>query len=134
MNTKSVSTKGIVIICVATAVLIALFSVFYTQFVQKPTEGEKDITVTVVFADESTKAVEINTDAEYLRGALDEKDLISGAESDYGFYIITVDGVTADGNKNEWWCITKGGEMVTTGVDTTPIEDGDKFELTLSTY
>ena len=46
-------------------------------------------------------------------------------------YILTVDGETADESKQQWWCITKGGEMVNTSVDTTPIQDGDQFELTL---
>ena len=33
----------------------------------------------------------------------------------------------------EWWCFSKGGEDLSTGVDTTPIADGDTFEATLKT-
>ena len=45
----------------------------------------------------------------------------------------TVNGVTADDAQQQWWCFTKGGEMVNTGVDDTPIADGDTFEITLTT-
>ena len=30
----------------------------------------------------------------------------------------------------EWWKLTKDGEMVNTSADATPIADGDHFELT----
>ena len=45
-----------------------------------------------------------------------------------------MDGETAQDSLRQWWCITKGGEKVDTGVDATPIADGDHFELTMSTY
>ena len=35
--------------------------------------------------------------------------------------------------KEEWWCFTKDGEDVMTGVDSTPVADGDHFEITLKT-
>ena len=43
-----------------------------------------------------------------------------------------MDGVTADDANQEWWCFTKGGKMLETGVDSTPIADGDTFEITLT--
>ena len=54
-------------------------------------------------------------------------------ESQYGLYVKTVNGVTADEAKEEWWCFTKDGEDVMTGVDSTPVADGDHFEITLKT-
>ena len=50
-----------------------------------------------------------------------------------GLYVTTVDGVTADDGNQEWWCFTLNGETINTGVDTTPIADGDHFEITLTT-
>ena len=32
----------------------------------------------------------------------------------------------------EWWKLTKGGEMVNSSADSTPIADGDHFELTFT--
>ena len=43
----------------------------------------------------------------------------------------TWDGEQADDSKQQWWCLTKGGEMVNTSADLTPIADGDRYELTL---
>ena len=60
------------------------------------------------------------------------RGLIAGEESSYGLYVETVDGETADEGNQEWWCLTKGGEMWNYGVDDTQIEDGDAFEFTLT--
>ena len=73
------------------------------------------------------------TDAENLRGALEEQKLIEGTESEYGLYVLTVDGETADEGAQQWWCFTKGGEMLMTGVDDTMIADGESYEITLTT-
>ena len=71
----------------------------------------------------------INTDAENLRGALE--GLIDGDESAYGLMVYTVDGETADWDRDQsWWCLTKGGEWMDTGVDDTLIADGDAYEFT----
>ena len=43
-----------------------------------------------------------------------------------------MDGETADESKQEWWKLTKEGEMVNTGADVTPIADGEHYELTLT--
>ena len=92
----------------------------------------KNITVTVVHKDESKKDFAINTSAENLRAACEEQGLIAGDESEYGLYVKTVDGETADDAAQEWWCITKGGEMLMTGVDDTVIADGESYEFTLT--
>lgn len=121
---------GLVIGFVVLALVVAAVAVIYVQTRPEPEVGDKTITVKIVY-DEVDTAVEINTDAEYLRAALEEKDLIKGDESEYGLFIKEVNGRKADDAKQEWWCITKGSETVMTGVDTTPIADGDTFEVTL---
>ena len=37
-----------------------------------------------------------------------------------------------DEGAQEWWKLTKGGEMVNSSADSTPIADGDHFELTFT--
>lgn len=96
-------------------------------------KGSKELDVQVVYADASSKEFHISTDAAYLGEALREAELIEGEDGPYGMFITAVDGVAIDDSLQQWWCVTKGGESVTTGVDTTPIEDGDHFELTLTT-
>ena len=97
-------------------------------------EGAKTVVVEVVHADESAKEFTYHTDAEYLGELLLAEKLVEGEQGPYGLFITTVDGETAQDSLHQWWCITKGGDQVDTGADSTPIADGDHFELTLSTY
>ncbi len=127
------SMKKPIIGVIIFVVVIAAMAILYNVFKPETTEGSKHIVAEVVLGDGTSKNIDINTDAEYLRQALEGKKLISGEESDYGLFVKTVDGVTVDDSKQQWWCFTKGGEQITTGVDTTPIADGDHFEITLTT-
>lgn len=96
--------------------------------------GDKTVVVEVVHGDASTKEFTYHTDAEYLGEVLVSEGLAEGEDSAYGLFITTVDGETAQDSLRQWWCITREGERVDTGADTTPIADGDHFELTMSTY
>ncbi len=98
----------------------------------EPVQGNKTITVLMQY-DDVNKTVSIQTDHEYLRGALEQENLVIGDESEYGLFVTAVNGREADNAKQEWWCFTKGGETLNTGIDTTPIADGDSFEVTLKT-
>lgn len=100
-----------------------------------PIEGSKTITVTVIQEGVEDKVFTIHTDAEFLRGALEQEKLIEGTESQYGLFVTTVDGVTVDESLRQWWCLNDSeGNMLDTGVDSTPIADGDAFQFVLSTY
>lgn len=133
MAKQKSNKKIIAVVCVVLAVLVAAMALVYHFYGPSAEQGTKKITVDIVFAQGDTKTVKIKTDAEYLRGALEEEDLIKGSESAYGLFVTSVDGVEADSAKEQWWCFTKNGEALSTGVDTTPIRDGDKFEITLTT-
>ena len=91
----------------------------------------KTVTVTVVHGDGSTKDFTVKTDKELLGEALTDEELIEGENGPYGLFVKTVDGETVDDANQEWWCLTKGGESVETGVDSTPVEDGAAYEWTL---
>lgn len=95
-------------------------------------ESAIEITLKVVHGDGSEKEFPISTSAANLREALEAEGLIEGEESSYGLFVKTVDGETADDSKEQWWCLTKGGEMWNYGVDDTEISDGDTFEFTLT--
>lgn len=124
--------KSTVIAAVVLVVLIAVAGLLYVKFKPATTQGEKEITVVVVHADKTEKTFTYQTDAEYLREVLEDNGLIAGDESEYGLFVKTVDGETADDSKHQWWCITKGGESLNTSVDQTPINDKDQFEFTLT--
>ena len=90
------------------------------------------ITLTVTHGDGSTKDFTIQTSQEMLGAALLDEKLIEGEDSEYGLFVTTVDGETADDSNQEWWCLTVGGESAMTGVDSTPVEDGGTYGLTLT--
>ena len=125
MNRKTGILAGfLLILCIAAGILF---------HVNKPetTTGEKEIDILVIHADKTENKFTYQTDAEYLAEVLLEECLAEGDMGEYGLFITTVDGETADNSKQQWWCITKGGEQVNNGADTLPIADGDQFELTL---
>ena len=130
-----VKNKKTIIALIIFAVLIAVAVLAWCFFgPQNDVQtGSKEITVTVVHGDGSSKDFKFRTDAEYLGEALKEQKLVEGDETEYGLFITAVDGETADAASEQWWNSTKGGEMLMTGVDMTPIADGDNFELTLTT-
>ena len=58
--------------------------------------------------------------------------MIEGEEGPYGLFITSADGVKAEESLQQWWCITKDGEMLTTGASEAVIADGEHYELTLT--
>lgn len=126
-------SKKIIIAIICLVVVAALLFGAYMLWgrPQPAAAGPKRVAVEIVHGEDS-KIIALQTEQEFLRGALEDEGLISGTESEYGLFVTTVDGYTADDSKQEWWCFTKGGEELFTGVDTTPIENGDQFEITLT--
>lgn len=114
------------------AVLIAALVAVWMIFGAKPQEGAKEITIEVInSADEST-VYELNTDAEYLRQAMDEADGLTygGSESEYGMMVDTVNGEVADYNVDgSYWSFYVNGEYCNYGIDTQPVTDGDAFVI-----
>ena len=70
--------KVLVIGLIVLAVLLAVFAAVYFLVIDKPVAGEKDITVQIIHGDKTEKTVQIATDAEFLRQALEEKNLVEG--------------------------------------------------------
>lgn len=125
--------RPVLIAAIALIVVAAVFLTVYLLYTQQPVAGAKTLTVKIIHGDESSRELSIRTDAEFLRQALEEQALISGDESEFGLFIKTVDGETADESLQQWWCITKGGGQLMTGADSTPVQDGEQYELTLTT-
>ena len=131
MKEKSSNKKVIIGAAALVLVCVALLLV-YKNFMTKGTEGAKTITVKVVHGDSSEKDYEYKTDEAYLGAVIQDNKLVEGEEGEFGLFMTSVDGEKADESKQQWWCLTKGGEQVNTSADQTPIEDGDIFELTLT--
>ena len=96
----------------------------------QPTGEMKSFTVTVVYADGTSRDFQYESDQEYLGPVLQEDGLIEGNMGQYGLEIHTVDGVkavyTEDG---AYWALYEGEEYALQGIDTTPIVDGGVYKL-----
>lgn len=110
---------------------VVLFAIFFLN-TDKPADGEKGIRIQVVHGDGAQRDFSVKTTEEYLGPVLVSEGIVEDNQSVYGLYILTADGETVDEGNQEWWQVTKGGERLNTGADTTPIADGDAFELTLT--
>ncbi len=92
-------------------------------------EGEKSVAVEVKVEDKSVTFT-IKTDADTVGAALLEHDLIAGEDSQFGMYIKSVNGITADYDADQsYWSFWINGEYAMTGVDTTPITEGESYCL-----
>ena len=73
---------------------------------------------------------EIHTDKETVGEALSELGLIDGEEGAYGLYVKTVNGITADYDKDgTYWAFYINDEYALAGIDSTVITEGDSYSM-----
>jgi len=127
-------TKSNRILIIAVSVLL-LFLIVFTSlyFFMKPktSKGGKNIVIAVTLLDMSAKEYPVSTDAEFLAGALAESKLVPESDLAMGF-VTTIDGITADSALEQWWMMTVNGEFSDYGINDLPIEDGSRYEFTLT--
>ena len=93
-------------------------------------EGSKTMEFTVVDKEGITHLYTIHTDAETVGQALLELELIDGEEGPYGLYIKSVLGQVLDYETDGmYWGFYVNGDYALTGVDQTPITEGDAYLL-----
>lgn len=130
-NPKKNSRKPLFAVIGLVVVIAALLCVFFMTR-QSAVAGKKTITVEVVDKDGASQEFTFETEREYLGEVLQDEKLVEGETGEFGLFITTVNGIAADDSNQEWWCITKTGEQLNTSADTTPIADGETYELTLT--
>ena len=93
-------------------------------------EGAVKFTFTVVDGEGNETVFEIHTDKTIVGDALLEHELIAGEESEYGLYVKTVNGITADYDVDgTYWAFYVNDEYAMTGVDSTSITEGDSYSF-----
>lgn len=93
-------------------------------------EGSTEFTFTVADKEGNETQFEIHTDKETVGEALLELGLIDGEEGEYGLYVKTVNGITADFDKDGvYWAFYVNGEYAQSGVDSTAITEGDSYSF-----
>lgn len=87
-------------------------------------EGQTTFGFMVVDKDGNETRFEIHTDKETVGDALLELELISGEVGEYGLYVKTVNGITADYDVDQtYWAFYINGEYAMSGVDSTTVEN-----------
>ena len=125
MNNK----KMIIAVIALVAVIAGMLGVYFATR-PETTQGSKTFTVTVVHGDGTSKDFTYSTDEEYLGAVLIAEELIEGEQGPYGMMINAVDGETASWDENQsYWALYVGEEYAVTGIDMTPVNDGDSFKL-----
>lgn len=93
-------------------------------------EGATVFTFVVVDGEGNEKNFEIHTDKTTVGEALLELELITGDDGDYGLYVKSVNGITADYDVDgTYWAFYINGEMAMTGVDSTNVEEGATYSF-----
>lgn len=93
-------------------------------------EGEKQFTFTVTDGEGTESTFEILTDKATVGEALLDIGMIAGEDGEYGLYVKTVNGITADFDADGvYWAFYIDGEYAMTGVDTTDIAEGSVYSF-----
>ncbi len=131
------SNKKVIIGIVVLVAIIAIFALVYAIAKPKANQGAKAVTIEVTDNEGKTTTYETRTDAEYLSQVFDEIDdlTVEGTEGDYGLYIDTVNGLTADyAADGAYWSIYVNGEYGNYSADKQPVTDGDVYGLVYTVY
>lgn len=93
-------------------------------------EGKTTFTFLVTDKDGNDTKFEIHTDKENVEEALSEHNLIQGEEGDYGLYVKTVNGITADYDADQtYWAFYVNGEYAQSGIESTKVTEGDCYSF-----
>ena len=123
------SRKALVLGLILSAVLVALVAVIYFCFRPKTQTGAKNVTIEVIDSSGEKTSYSIETDAQYLKEAMDDaKDL--SYETDATDMVMTVNGETADYSADQaYWAFYVNGEYCNYGIAQQPVADRDKFTI-----
>ena len=91
-------------------------------------QGSRTFAVEVTVQDGKTVRFTVRTDQETVGAALQELGVVAGEQSSYGLYIKTVNGITADYDRDGvYWAFYIDGGYAATGADQTGITDGSVY-------
>ena len=91
-------------------------------------EGKIQFDFSVTDTEGNETLFDVHTDKTTVGDALEELNIISGDESEYGLYVKTVNGITLDFDKDGYyWSFYINGEYAQSGVDSTDIKEGETY-------
>lgn len=134
--TQSKQNRALLIIAIALFAAVLGMALLYPVFAPQTSVGAKNITIQVTDNQQNTTDYSVNTNAEYLRQAMEETKGLSftGTEGQYGLMILSVNGITANWEQDHaWWSIYVNNELANYSIDQQPIADGDVIHLEYTT-
>lgn len=137
MKSYSIRKKLSFILCIVLIAAMALFTAGCNDASGTPTGtgAPAGTAFTVVVSDLQGEQTTFHytSDKETVGEALLAEGLIAGENSDYGLYVTTVNGITADWDKDQtYWAFYIDGEYAVTGVDATKITEGATYSFVLT--
>ena len=122
--------KKVLIAVIALVAVVGLMLGVYFGTREDPIAGGKQITVTVVHKDGSEKVFNCQTEAEKLADVLVAENIVVDNPTEFGLFILTADGETADYNVDGgWWAVYLGEEQSMEGASSINITDGGVYKL-----
>ncbi|MBR2049015.1 MAG: DUF4430 domain-containing protein [Oscillospiraceae bacterium] len=92
--------------------------------------GAVSFPLEIIDKDGNSVKITVSTDKETVGEALLELGLVEGDSGEYGLYIKSVNGIVADYDVDAtYWAFYINGEYAMTGVEMTPIAEGDSYLL-----
>ncbi|WP_026523863.1 DUF4430 domain-containing protein [Butyrivibrio sp. MB2005] len=126
--------KGIIIGGVVLVALIAIFAAVFMFNRPATNKGGKNIVIEVKNSAGEVTDYDLSTDAEYLKGAMDELAengsgfSYSGTDGDYGLMVEYVNEERADyAQDGAYWALYVNGEYGQYGADSQPVADGETY-------
>lgn len=93
-------------------------------------EGEKTIDLTIADKDGNETHVTVHTDKTIVGEALEEIGLLEGEEGAYGLFIKSVNGISADYDKDGvYWAFYINDEYAMSGIDQTELDETAAYAL-----
>ena len=128
--------KKLVIALVALVLVVAVMAGVYLATRKEAVEGQKNVTVVIVYQDGTEKKLEYATDLEYLSQLLLEKELVTGyASEEFGFTIESVDGIMLDWSVDgAYWALYEGDAYATESAAGIVLTDGGVYKLVYETF
>lgn len=95
--------------------------------------GKFSFVLEVIDGNGGSTVFDVASDKSTVGEALSSIGLISGEQGDYGLYVKTVNGITADYDKDgTYWAFSVNGELSQKGVDQTYVKNGDIYTFTVT--
>jgi hypothetical protein len=123
--------KKLILAALSLALVIALMAGVYLATRPQAVEGQKNVTIVIVYEDGTEKKLDYTTTCEYLSELLLEKELVTGyASEEYGFTIESVDGITLDwATDGAYWALYEGENYATESAAGIVLTEGGIYRL-----